>query len=209
MKEIKVRSAAPIYIAAGVFVLYGLLFPLYTMRQIVAGLIVCALAYCVARPFFPVQVMQQEEKPAPVDTGSPEVDAIIEEGRKSVEQLKDLNDRIQDEYLSLQMSRMEKSCGQIFDTIAEHPERVGKVRKLLSYYLPTSLKLLESYDRLSAKAVEGETIRETLDSIKNSMDMVATAFEKQADGLYADENMDITTDIDVLERVLKSEGLKD
>ena len=56
--------------------------------------------------------------------------------------------------------------------------------------------------------VVGENIRVTLDSIKNNMDMVANAFEKQADNLFADEALDITTDIDVLETMMRTEGLK-
>ena len=209
MKQKKVRSAVPIYITAGAFMLYGLLFPLYTMRHITAALIVCALIYCLCLPFFPKKTILEEEKPEPVNTGDPEVDTVITQGRESVAHLRKLNDLIRDEYLTLQMARMEKACGQIFDTVAEHPERAGKIRKFLNYYLPTSLKLLESYKKLSEKGVEGENIRGTLDSIKNSMDMIATAFEKQADSLFADENMDITTDIEVLERVMKTEGLKE
>ena len=209
MKQKTVRSAVPIYIAAGAFVLYGLLFPLYSMRHIIAGLIVSALIYCLSIPFFPKKLIVEEEKPEPVHTGDPEADSVIEKGRESVAQLRTLNDQIRDEYLTLQMSRMEKSCNLIFDTVAEHPDRLGKIRKFLNYYLPTSLKLLESYKTLSGKEVEGENIRGTLESIKNSMDMIATAFEKQADALFDDENMDITTDIDVLEHVLKTEGLKD
>ena len=212
MKQKTVRSAAPIYIAAGAFILYGLLFPLYTMRHITAGLIAAALIYCLSLPFFPKRLVLEEEKPEPVqpvNTGDPEVDGVIEKGRASVAQLRQLNDQIRDEYLTLQMSRMEKSSNLIFDTVTEHPDRVGKIRKFLNYYLPTSLKLLESYKTLSAKEVEGENIRGTLESIKNSMDMIATAFEKQADALFDDENMDITTDIDVLEKVLKQEGLRE
>ena len=209
MKQKTIRSAVPIYIAAGAFVLYGLLFPLYSMRHITAALIVGALVYCIALPFFPKKLIVEEGKPEPVNTGDPEVDGVIERGRESVRQLRQLNDQIRDEYLTLQMARMEKSSNLIFDTVAEHPDRVGKIRKFLNYYLPTSLKLLESYKTLSAKGLEGENIRGTLDSIKNSMDMIASAFEKQADALFDDENMDITTDIDVLEHVLKTEGLKD
>ena len=209
MKQKTIRSAAPIYIAAGAFVLYGLLFPLYTLRHITAGLVAAALIYCLSLPFFPKRLVIEEEKPEPVNTGDPEVDSVILKGRESVAQLRQLNDQIRDEYLTLQMSRMEKSSKLIFDTVAEHPDRVGKIRKFLNYYLPTSLKLLESYKTLSAKGVEGENIRGTLESIKNSMDMIATAFEKQADALFDDENMDITTDIDVLEHVLKQEGLRE
>ena len=79
----------------------------------------------------------------------------------------------------------------------------------MNYYLPTSLKLLESYSKLSATGSTQENVSSTLESIRSSMDMIARAFEKQLDHLYADEALDISTDIDVLEAMMKSEGLTD
>ena len=143
-----------------------------------------------------------------MSTGNPEVDEVIRRGREAIAKLQSLNDDIKDEYVSLEISRMEKACRTIFDTIAEKPDRADDIRKFLNYYLPTSIKLLESYRKLSMQEVVGENIRVTLDSIKNNMHMVANAFEKQADNLFADEALDITTDIDVLETMMSAEGLK-
>lgn len=204
------HSAVPIYIAAGAFLLYGLLFPLYRMKHIITALIVTGIVYLIAKAFFPAKAEAIPEKPPePVKTGDEEVDELLKNGRESMVKLRNLNDDIRDEYLTLEISRMEKAGKLIFDTIQAHPERAGKIRRFMSYYLPTSLKLLESYKTLSAHSYQGENVRNTLESIKSSMDMIATAFEKQADSLFDDENMDITTDIEVLESVLKSEGLKE
>ena len=78
----------------------------------------------------------------------------------------------------------------------------------MNYYLPTAIKLLETYDRLSKSGSNGENVTTTLRSVENSMDMIVAAFEKQLDNLYADVAMDISTDIDVLETILETEGLK-
>ena len=211
----KVRSSAPIYIVAGFWLLYGLCFPLYTGRQILLAAILSAAIWFICLPFFPkrevsVQTPASEPKKRekPVSTGNPEVDEMIRRGREAIAKLESLNNDIRDEYVSLEISRMERACRTIFDTIAEKPDRADDVRRFLNYYLPTSIKLLESYRKLSMQEIAGENIRATLDSIKNNMDMVANAFEKQADNLFADEALDITTDIDVLETMMRSEGLK-
>jgi len=209
MSQKKVRSTAPIYIAALVFILYGIFFPLYTMRHILIASVIAMLCFCIALPFFPKKLLVIEEKPKPADTGNAELNAIIDRGNEAIAKLRELNGKIRDEYLSFEIARMEKACRSIFDTVAEKPQRVPDIRKFMNYYLPTSIKLLESYLKLSVHNTEGENVRASIDSIKDSMDMIATAFEKQADRLFADENLDITTDIEVLERVMKSEGLKE
>jgi len=208
----KVRSTIPIYIAAGFWLLYGLCFPLYTGKQIILAAILSAALYCICLPFFPKKtVVEPAPKPKPekpVSTGNPELDEIIKRGREAIVKLETLNDEIRDEYVSLEISRMEKACRTIFDTVAEKPNRADDIRKFMNYYLPTSIKLLESYRKLTSQEVAGENIRTTIDSIKNNLDMVANAFEKQADNLFADEALDITTDIEVLETMMRSEGLK-
>ena len=79
----------------------------------------------------------------------------------------------------------------------------------MNYYLPTTLKLLGSYQRLSAQNVKGENITSTLFNIAGMMHTVADAFEKQLDSLYAEEAMDISADITVFETLLKQEGFVD
>ena len=77
----------------------------------------------------------------------------------------------------------------------------------MNYYLPTALKLLNTYASLSGQAVEGTNITEAKHSIERSMGLLVTAFENQLDALYSAEAMDISTDIEVLDGILKSQNL--
>ena len=104
---------------------------------------------------------------------------------------------------------MERASADIFRYIADHPEKAPQIRKFMNYYLPTTLKLLGSYQRLSAQNVKGENITSTLFNIAGMMHTVADAFEKQLDALYAEEAMDISADITVFETLLKQEGFVD
>ena len=208
MKEKKLRSALPIYFVGLTWVLYALLFPLYTGRYILIAAFVSLAVYLVARPFFKAKVVQVEDKPKPVNTGNNEVDGIVNQGREALTRMRALGVQIKDEYIGLEISRMEKACGVIFDAVAQKPQKAPDIRKFMNYYLPTSMKLLETYQRLSSHQLQGTNINATLESVKSSMDMIATAFEKQADGMFEDEALDISTDIEVLETMMRSEGLK-
>lgn len=77
----------------------------------------------------------------------------------------------------------------------------------MDYYLPTTLKLLNSYDRMSAAGISGENISTTLSKVEGMMRTVVAAFEKQLDSLYGAEALDISTDITVLETMMAREGL--
>ena len=101
---------------------------------------------------------------------------------------------------------MEKTTQAIFTHVAEHPQKLPQIRRFLNYYLPTTLKLLGSYEQLSTQSVKGENITSTLFNIAGMMHTVAHAFEKQLDSLFTDEAMDISADITVFETMLKQEG---
>ena len=77
----------------------------------------------------------------------------------------------------------------------------------MSYYLPTTLKILRSYAQMEAQGIEGENISAAKDRIEGMMDKVVDGFEKQLDRLFQDDAMDITTDVEVLERMLDKDGL--
>ena len=158
----------------------------------------------------PESVKKPEPQPEPkmkVNTGDPEVDKIIEEGYAYLKQLKTANDRIEDTVMSERIERMENASADIFAYITEHPEKSAQIRRFMNYYLPTTLKLLTSYDKLSRQSVKGENIQKTMFEIEGMMETIAGAFEKQLDGLFHAEAMDIAADISVMETILEQEGL--
>ena len=79
----------------------------------------------------------------------------------------------------------------------------------MSYYLPTTLKVLRAYAQLDAQGIEGENITAAKKRIEGMMDRVVDGFEKQLDKLFQDEALDITSDVEVLENMLRKDGLSD
>lgn len=207
MKKIVHKPAAPIYAAAVVWILYALLFPLYRVGHFALCAAASAAVYLIARLFCRDVVEEVEEKPEP--TGNAELDKMISDGNLAIAEMKRLNEAIKDEKISRQIDRLEEISGKIFDCVKASPEKLPQIRKFMNYYLPTTLKLLNAYDRMGSQGVSGENISGTMERVENMMGTIVTAFERQLDGLFGDQALDISTDITVLENMMAREGLSD
>ena len=207
MKKIVHKPAAPIYAAAVVWILYALLFPLYRVGHFALCAAASAAVYLIARLFCRDVVEEVEEKPEP--TGNAELDKMISDGNLAIAAMKRLNESIKDEKISRQIDRLEEISGKIFDCVKASPEKLPQIRKFMNYYLPTTLKLLNAYDRMGSQGVSGENISGTMERVENMMGTIVTAFERQLDGLFGDQALDISTDITVLENMMAREGLSD
>ena len=138
---------------------------------------------------------------------SPEVQKIIQAGDEYVRKIREANDAIPGEEISAKISRMEMLVDRIFDRVEEHPESVDDIRKLMEYYLPTTIKLLDAYEDLDAQPVQGENIITAKREIEKTIDTLNTAFEKLLDDLFQDTAWDLSSDISVLHAMLAQEGL--
>ena len=105
--------------------------------------------------------------------------------------------------------RLEEVSRKIFDRVKEDPAKLPQIRKFMDYYLPTTLKLLNAYDRAAAAGISGENVDATRTKVEGMMRTIVSAFEKQLDSLFSTETMDISADITVLETMLQREGLVD
>ena len=131
----------------------------------------------------------------------------VERAEAVLTEIRALNDAIEDPEMSRKIDRIGEITGNIFAYLREKPDKEGKLRSFLSYYLPTTLKILGSYAQLEAQGVEGENISAAKERIEGMMDKVVEGFEQQLDRLFQDDAMDITSDVAVLERMLEKDGL--
>lgn len=214
-QQIKGRKAG--WIAFGVTaLLYAAIFPLYRIGDFILA---AAVAFLVGKV---VSIMgsgldltthnrEDREREAkqvaelPL-SGDDAADAMISRGQDMLHQIRSENDAITDEVLSGQMDELEHLCVQIFKTVAEKPGKAPQIRKFMDYYLPTTLKMLASYRTMSNRGVSVSDMTEARSTVIRGMGMVLTACQKQLDTLYKDDILDVSTDIDVLEQMLKRDG---
>lgn len=208
MATITRKSTVPYYCAAAVWVLYALLFPLHRLSHFLVVGIGSAATYLLMRALCKDVTVEVPDEPVKEEsTGNEALDKMLKEGRMALSEMRRLDDAIADEKLSADIRRLEEICGKIFDQVKAQPEKLPQIRQFMNYYLPTTLKLLNAYDRMGAQGVAGENITATMDKVEGMMDTIIKAFEKQLDSLFGAEAMDISTDITVLETMMAREGL--
>lgn len=137
----------------------------------------------------------------------PEVRDIIQAGEEYIRKIRECNDRIPGEEISNKISRIEMLVDKIFDRVEEEPGCKGEIRKLMDYYLPTTVKLLEAYAELDEMPVQGDNIISSKNEIEKTLDTLNVAFTKLLDSLFQEKVWDVSADISVLNTMLAQEGL--
>ena len=222
----KKRSALPIYAIGIVWLLYA--DKLNTFRGILSCAVVSAIVYAILRIVLPgkktdeppkaaapeqPQPKQAEKKPEPQPEPEPEeklppeLQSVIYQGKRAIADIRRLNDEIPDERISAQIDLIERLTAQIFDCVRKNPKKLSQIRQFLSYYLPTTIKLMEQYVTLQNQSLKTENITEGMQKIEDLLDKVIIAFQRQLDALFEADVVDITADIRVMEQMMASEGL--
>lgn len=210
-KQVK-RSVVPIYLAGAVWLIFALFFSLHQVWDYLLCGAVSIGVLIAGRAVFPDKTYEvpdpkPKEPEKPKTTGNPEIDALVKERDRAVSEMRRLNDAIEDAKISRQIDHLEAVTRKIIDLVVAEPKKLPQIRKFMSYYLPTTLKILNSYDRMGSAGVDGENISTTKQKIEAMMDTIVTAYDKQLDALYGEEALDISTDITVMEQMLQQEGL--
>ena len=210
------RSTAPIYLVGVVWLLLAVSSShSMGMGDALLAAALSAVVFVVGKAVFPDksyavpagQETEKKEEKKPEPPKDPEVQKLLQERERALSEMRRLNDSIKDEKISAQIDHLEEVTGKIIDQVVAQPKKRSQIRRFLDYYLPTTLKLLNAYDRMAAAGVDGENISVTKEKIEDMMDTIVKAFDKQLDGLFGEEALDVSTDITVMENLLAREGL--
>ena len=139
----------------------------------------------------------------------PEVQEVLNKGNEFLDKIHRSNDAIPGMEISAKISRMELIVEKIFERAQKHPEIIPDLKKLMNYYLPMTVKLLDAYEEMDQQPVQGENIQASKKEIENTLDTLNQAFEKLLDSVFQDTAWDVSSDISVLHTLLAQEGLTD
>ncbi len=219
MKKSKSRlTAAPFYTVAVVFLIYSSMWPIYNIGRLIAAVVLAFVGFMIVKALCgsktaPAEEEKAEEKPKTKAKAeeekkySPEVQAIIDEGKRAQSELGRLYASIPDMEVKHKIRDIMEVSDKIIEDAIDDPSDVPQIKKFLDYYLPTTIKLLNAYDRMGAQGIEGENITGTMKSISEMLDTAIEAYHKLLDSLFANQALDVETDIEVMNTLLKREGL--
>ncbi len=207
MRQVKRRSALPVYIAAAVFALWALLLPLYKFWHFLAAALVTAGAWLLADKLIAPKVEYvPEPEPEPVSYGA-EADAILAEAKTARTEMERLAASIPDNAVKAKIADLATLSDRIAQDAVQDASDIPQIKKFQNYFLPSTIALLNAYDRMSAQQVDGANISGSKDRIVQMLDTEIEAFKKQLDALYQNDAMDVDADIKVMENLLAREGL--
>jgi 5-bromo-4-chloroindolyl phosphate hydrolysis protein len=215
LKTRKKPSVIPVYAVAVIWVLFTLFHGLVTAADYALVLVASVIAYLLMRSIFPPKEVPVEEKKTvqkPVQQEAqedPELAALRKERDRAITEMRRLNDNILDETISRQIDHLERTTGKIFDAVIEKPEKKGQIRQFMEYFLPTTIKLLNAYDRADSAGISGSNVNTTKAKVREMLTQIEGAFDRQLDNLFQKESLDIRSDIQVMETLMAQEGLTD
>ncbi len=134
-------------------------------------------------------------------------EARMSEYERIIADIRQADEDIEDEVMSEKIRRMQSSTAAIFREVEAHPEKKSQIERFMNYYLPTTLKLLDSYARIERQGVSGENMAKAKADIERIADTLVAGYEKQLDTLYTADAMDIAGDVSVIENMMRRDGL--
>ncbi len=202
--RIQKPSVLPWYAAALAGLVLSLLLPVYQLWALAVVLAGAAAAFAAAKKFCPPQVV---ERVVPFHTGVEDVDQMLTDIQAKLDTLHALNDALPEPELSAAMTRMEKAGRSILEAVEANPAKAKQVRRFANYYLPDAVNVLQQYATMARQGVKGANAAAIRAEVEQNAARIATAFENQLDSLYAAESMDLSADLEVLQNMMRGQGL--
>ena len=150
---------------------------------------------------------EQAKAAAPKKSYGPEIDPIIAEGNRALSEMGRLYMSIKDVEVRKKINEIMRITDKITQDAIADPSDIPQIKKFMNYYLPTTIKLLNAYDRMSSQGIEGETLDRSMKNINEMLDQAIVAYKKRLDSLFENQALDIETDIEVMNTMLAREGL--
>ena len=213
----------PVYVFAILWLFSAAVFPLYEMWGLILTLGLCTFGAYIAGRISARRAMKKEQaaaeeaaakaaeeakkKPVQKKSYGPEIDPIIEEGNRALSEMGRLYMSIKDPEVRSKINEIMRITDKITQDAIDDPKDIPQIKKFMNYYLPTTLKLLNAYDRMSSLGIEGENLDKSMKSINEMLDAAIVAYKKRLDSLFANQALDIETDIEVMNTMLAREGL--
>ena len=161
--------------------------------------------YLTAEDYRAAQENQPQPEPEKAPEQAGEVPLNLETTRRFAQVLEKEQELMEDERAVEELQHMQKTTESICAWLEAHPESLPKARRFAEYYIPTTLKLLHTYNDVQSQQGENaETIRRDIAGILHTLNQ---AYDNLYDKLLSDVALDVSSEIAALQGMLANDGL--
>ena len=198
MEEKRIKSPLAYYTVGLVWLGVGLVLPMYSVLSWVVAMIASVVVFVLVYKKFPDKVVMVQAKTKA--TGVEQADTYIKKAMDDLQKITYLN--MNSTAIGAQVGQITDTLGKIIAFIQKYPQKARTLNSFMDYYLPTTIKLIESYQHLLFQGQTSENISTAKQKIEQTMPTLVKVFANQLDALFEDKAMDISAEIKVLKDFL-------
>lgn len=201
-------------IAFGVTLLaYALLFPFHKLGHFfIGGCFAALVGWAVKTMATPMQSLDKNAKSkAALNVTIIEDEyarQVVETGVSMLDALKKERDAINEYVFTRRIDELRERLDKVLRNIIDDPDEARYLRKMNSYYLPTMVKLLQDYRDVKGRGADYSVMAERRNDVLGTLDQLNKALDNVLDTMLRNDLEDMEIEIDVFERMLKSDGLQ-
>lgn len=207
MREVKIPSVIPIYVLGGIWLIYALLFPMYRWMDFIIATVLSVGAYIVLSRIIPPKVKLVEEEPEPIRTGNAAHDAQLQQWQTYRRELAALRKQIANNGIGAKLDSIVASSDQMFELLRADADKFRLIRTFSTYYFPTTISLMRRYEDYEDNPTQGPNVTDAMQKIEAAAGTIEQAFRDALDRLYRDEALDTEVEVEVMEQMLRKDGL--
>ncbi|MDD4642351.1 MAG: 5-bromo-4-chloroindolyl phosphate hydrolysis family protein [Erysipelotrichaceae bacterium] len=208
-KKVSRKTGLAFISVALLWLLYAFVLPMYRVIDFTLLIIFSIIAFFIVDKYAPRNIINVEITDEPIITGNSSANEMILVGNQFVTEIKATNDMIKNTTINNKVDKIIDLLTKILSQIKNDPKDATMIKQFMNFYLPTITKLLNYYLTFEKQAISGDNISTSMQKIDELLDNAIIAFKKALDGMFADEALDITTDIAGMENMLASRGLSE
>lgn len=193
------KSAKPYYGVCILWIIAALLFPMHKAITFILLTFASVGVYFGMIKFLPKEY--EEVTIYESETGNPEYDKLLNDAASLITSLNQSINSFSDKEIKDGFISIANSASGTVQHLTKHPSQIANCRKFFTYYLPTVVKVANTYSHHESLTIKEETIIDTLSDIKKSIPMLVDTFSKIYNSLFEKHNIDINSELSAFETI--------
>ncbi|MFT4142945.1 MAG: 5-bromo-4-chloroindolyl phosphate hydrolysis family protein [Mobilitalea sp.] len=200
----KSKSVMPIYSVGFLWIIYALLFPLYRLTDYFIVVVLSLFLYLLSA--FAVPTLFARKVVKDTNTGDTFLDEMLVEALDNVEKIRLIQNTIWKESIRKYIENMMNDTQRIIEYVKKNPDKSNNVSQFFYYYLPETVKIINSYKELETLGQAEENQSMTILKTEEFMSELVMVYHKILDDVYEDKMLETSINIDVMKKMLQQDS---